>query len=108
VLSGRDAVLACEELTLRARADLDAERFREAALQLRIALETALAELEPWRERPHLPARLDELAARREEVGAVANAALQGGLDPDQIEVVRSVLGRLQSALRARTASGLE
>ncbi len=108
VLGGRDAVLACEELTLRARADVDAERYREAALQLRIALEAALAELEPWRERPQLPERLDELASRREEVGAVADAALQGGLDPSQVESVRSVLGRVESALRARTAGGLQ
>ena len=108
LLGGRDAVLACEELTLRARADLDAERYREAALQLRVAFEAALAELEPWRERPHLPERLDELAGRREEVGAVANAALQGGLEPGQIEVVRSVLERVESALRARTATGLD
>ena len=35
---------SCEELVLRARADLDAGRPREAALQARIALEALLAE----------------------------------------------------------------
>lgn len=77
VLAGRDAVLACEELTLRARSDVDAGRYREAALQLRVAFEAAIAELEPWRERASLPERLEELRARRHEVGAAANAALK-------------------------------
>ena len=45
VLGRREPVLACEELVLRARADIDAERPREAALQARVALEAALAEL---------------------------------------------------------------
>jgi hypothetical protein len=107
VLAGRDAVLACEELALRARADLDAWRVREAALQLRAALEAAVAELEPWREQAGLADRLDELRGRREEVREAAGAALQGGLSENQIESVRSVLSRLQAALRARTAGGL-
>ncbi len=106
VLAGRDAVLACEELALRARADLDAERYREAALQLRVAFEAAIAELEPWRERASIPARIDELRQRRDDVGAAANAALKGGLDAEHIETVRSVLGRVEAALRARTAGG--
>ena len=39
------ALAACEPLLLRARADLDAGRRREAALQLRVGLEALLAEL---------------------------------------------------------------
>jgi hypothetical protein len=107
VLAGRDAVLACEELALRARADLDAGRLREAALQLRVALEAALAELEPWREQPGLARRLEELRERRDEVGAAADAALRGGLDVEHIEAVERVLGRIEAALRARTAAEL-
>ena len=61
LLGGRDAALACEALVLRARADLDAGRLREAALQLRVAIEAAIAELEAWRERSDLAERLDEL-----------------------------------------------
>ena len=106
VLAGRDALLACEELTLRARSDLDAGRFREAALQLRVAFEAAIAELEPWRERVSVPERVEDLRGRRDAVGAAANAALRGGLDPEHIETVRTVLGRVEAALRARTASG--
>ncbi len=107
VLGSRDAVLACEELTLRARSDVDDERWREAALQLGVAFESALAELEPWREVTGLGARLDELHTRAGEVRDAAAAALEGGLQEPQIEVVKTVLGRLEAALRARTAGGL-
>ena len=107
LLAGRDAALACEELALRARSDLDAGRVREAALQLRAALEAALAELEPWREAAGLGLRLEELRERRAAVEAVAGAALQSGLDDDQVEIVRIALQRLEAALRARTAGGL-
>ncbi|HEY3552175.1 MAG TPA: hypothetical protein VGK66_00665 [Solirubrobacterales bacterium] len=46
VLRGREQLDACETLLLRARADLDADREREAALQLRIGLEALLTELD--------------------------------------------------------------
>jgi len=108
LLAGRDAVLACEELTLRARSDLDAGRLREAALQLRVALQAALAELEAWSGQPSLPERIEELRGRQEVVGAAADAALLGGISDEHIDTVRSVLGRVEAALRARTASGFE
>jgi hypothetical protein len=104
VLAGRDAVLAGEELTLRARSDLDAGRMREAALQLRVAFEAVLAELEPWRDMPGLDERLPDLRGHRDEVAAAANAALRGGLDAEHIATVESVLPRVEAALRARTA----
>lgn len=107
VLAGRDAVLACEELALRARSDVDAGRLREAALQLRVAFEAALAELEPWREQAALAERLLRLRARRDEVAAAADAALRGGLDDEHVEAVRAVLACVEAALRARTAGGL-
>jgi hypothetical protein len=102
LLAGRDVALACEELTLRVRADLAGRRLREAALGLRVAFDTALAELEPWRDAAGLAPRLVELGGRRDEVAAVAAAALQGGLDDGQIAVVTSVLGQMEAALRAR------
>jgi hypothetical protein len=104
LLAGRDAVLACEELALRARSDVGAGRLREGALQLRVAYEAALAELEPWRELPGLADRLRDLRGQREEVDAAADAALRGGLDEEHIETLHAVLARVEAALRARTA----
>jgi hypothetical protein len=106
LLGGRDAPLAAEELALRARTDLDAGRLREAAFQLRVALEAALAELEPWSRRGDIGERLEELRGERAAVAAAANAALQGGLDEQAAADVARVLGRLEAALRARTALG--
>ena len=107
LLAGRDAALACEALVLRVRLDVDAGRWREAALGLRVALQAAIAELEPWREIAGLPARVAELRTRQGEVVAVADAALAGGLDDAQVEIVRAVLARVEAALRARTAGGV-
>lgn len=104
LLGGRDAALACEELALRARADLDAGRGREAALQLRIALDAALAELEAWRGHRDLDRRLGELSAERATVAEAAGAALRGGLPEETLAEVERVLGRVEAALRARSA----
>jgi hypothetical protein len=104
LLGGRDVALACEELTLRARADLDAGRQREAAMQLHLALEAAVAELESWRGRSDIGRRIDELAGLREPVAAAANAAIQGGLEPGTVAEASGALERLEAALRARAA----
>lgn len=102
LLGGREVALACEELTLRARGDLDHGRPREAALQLSIALEAALAELEGWRDQ--IGERLDELTGHRPAVAAAAQAALVGGLDDETVGAVETALERLEAALRARAA----
>jgi hypothetical protein len=104
LLGGRDVALACEELALRARGDLDAGRQRESAMQLHLALEAAVAELESWRGRSDMGERIDELAGLRDGVAAAANAAIQGGLEPPQVDTVRGALERLEAALRARAA----
>ncbi len=108
VLGGRDVALACEELTLRARADADAGRLREAALQLRVALESALAELAPWADREAVGRRVGALREERASVAAAANMAVDGGLDDETAGEVLRVLALLEAALRARTAVGLE
>ena len=107
LLGARDAALACEELTLRARLDLDGGRLREAALQLRVALDAAIAELEAWKERGDLAKRIDELRGARETVRAAADQALQAGLTEEAAADVERVLGRVEAALRARTAGGV-
>jgi hypothetical protein len=106
LLAGRDAALACEELAVRARSDVAAGRRREAALQLSIALAAALRELAPWAPRADLSARLDELADLRPGVEAAAAAALEGGVDDAEATDVEHALGRLEAALRARSAVG--
>jgi hypothetical protein len=108
LLSARDAALGCEELTLRARLDIDGERRREAALQLDAALTMALAELQPWAPRGDLAARLNELCDLAPAVNAAAHAALQGGVDDEHHAAVRRALERLEAALRARTALGFD
>jgi hypothetical protein len=108
LLAGRDVALAAEELTLRARLDLDRGRSREAALQLRVALEAALAELQAWSHHAEMTTRLDELRAERDTVAAAANRALEGGLDAEQVQDIARVLRRVEAALTARVAGGYE
>jgi hypothetical protein len=108
LLSGRDAALACEELVLRARADMAAGRAREAALVLRPALEAAISELEPWSARGDLRERVAELGRLRAEAVGTYERALEGGLDEAETAAVDRVLGRVEAALRARTAGGIE
>ena len=103
VLNGRDRVLACEELTLRARLDLDHGRDREAALQVLVALDAALAELAG--ESLDVQGRLAELRGRREPVAVAAQAALAGPLSPDQREAVEFTVNRIEAALRARAVT---
>ncbi len=95
ILSGRDELLACEELVLRARADIEAHRPREAALQARIALEAVLAELAP---------EDDELIATRAEIGDAANAALKGDPPEHLQSAVAHAVERMERALRRRPA----
>ncbi len=102
LLSARDAALASEELALRARADLDRDRCREAAIQLEAALVTALAELEGWRGTADMTRRLAELEGYRAGVADAALAAREGRLEAAHMEVVRAALARLEAALRAR------
>jgi hypothetical protein len=97
LLSGRERVLACEDLVLRAGADIRAGRVREAALQARVALEALLTEL------PRLADdRRVELEADREAIGQAANAALAGGLSDELAATLDASIGRMESALRAR------
>lgn len=107
ILAGRDVMLACEELTLRARLDADAGRWREAAFQLRVALEAAIAELAPWASHGDLAERIAGLRDQRGAVGDAANTALKGGLDDERIEAVAHALELVEAALRARTQAEL-
>jgi len=105
VLGGREAVPAFELLLLRARADLDCGRTREAALQLRAGLDALLAEPSALA----APGQDDDLAAlegRRDAVGEAGRRALAGELDPDSIEGLEGTLLIAERALRRHRALG--
>jgi hypothetical protein len=105
VLGAREAPLACEELVLRARLDIDHGRNREAALQLLVALDAALAELAVDPRGAELGSRLTELRGRREATAEAAQAALSGPVSAAQREAVVFTLERIESALRARAVA---
>lgn len=107
VLGGRDAVLACEELALRARLDLDQNRPREAALQAHLALEAALAEFAAFRGEQGLDRRLGELSEFRDAMAAAANEALQRGPSAETVASVEGAVEKLEALLRARAASAV-
>jgi hypothetical protein len=102
VLGGRERIDACEPLLLRARADLDAGRGREAALQLRVALEALLVELEGALADPTHGEDMATLRARRGEVAAIAEAAIRGELDADSAEAVRELTELCERVVRRR------
>jgi hypothetical protein len=95
LLGARSDALACEELTLRARLDLEQGRTDLAAIELANAYASALVEL---REEgmPELEIRIAELAQLAENVTAQER-------DED---AVLHALERLEAALRARAAAG--
>jgi hypothetical protein len=105
VLGAREAPLACEELVLRARLDIDHGRDREAALQLLVALDAALAALAVDPRGAELASRLPELRGRREVTAEAAQAALSGAISAAQREAVVFTLERIESALRARAVA---
>ena len=94
ILGGRERTLVGEELVLRARADLNSGRLREAALQARVALEALLAELPG-----------DELAGRRAAVGEAANAALRGELDGPLAARLADAVAQREAELRRHRLS---
>jgi hypothetical protein len=102
VLGGREPLDACETLLLRARADLDAGRDREAALQLRVGLEALLAELGGALRDPGHEEDMATLGERRQEAGDAANLALKGNLDPEAAESVAELLEICERVLRRR------
>jgi hypothetical protein len=106
VLAGRERMDACETLVLRARADLDAGRVREAALQLRVGLDALLAELASALDDPGHAEDMTTLESRRDESVAAADAALAGDLDPAQHKNVEDLTAICERALRRRRVLG--
>ncbi len=96
LLGAREHALVAEELVLRARADLNAGRPREAALQARVALEALIAGL----------GDAGELAGHRGAVGNAANAALAGDLDEAGVEALGEAVRAMEAALRRHRLGG--
>jgi hypothetical protein len=89
LLGAREPQLVAEELVLRARADLNAGRGREAALQARVALEA-----------------LGGLSEHRDAVGRAANAALSGDLDDGELQALTEAVEGMEAALRRHRLGG--
>lgn len=102
VLGEREHLDACETLLLRARADIDASRNREAALQLRVGLEALLIELDAALADPGHEKDMAELHARRGEAGEAANNALRGNLSAEEERRVTDLLAICERILRRR------
>lgn len=109
LLSGKDKpALLCEELALRARADLDQGRIRHASIELERAYAAALNEL-PREERESLVGRVEELRELYAGVQAAAQIAIGERADESPVAdsldetAVAHALERLETALRART-----
>jgi hypothetical protein len=103
LLAGREPIDVCETLLLRARADLDQDRPREAALQLGPGLDALLAEL-PDRAGPGQEEDLATLRDLRNAVGDAGRDALRGELSPDRADHVAETLRICERVLRRRQA----
>jgi hypothetical protein len=104
VLRGREQLDVCETLLLRARADLDGGRDREAALQLRAGLEALLNELEGAIDDPGHEADMATLRERQAQVTSAAEAALGEDPSEEQRSHVEALLGIAERVLRRRRA----
>jgi hypothetical protein len=97
LLGGREEIHPAEELVLRARADLNAGRPAEAALQCRVAIEALLALLEDSD---------GELAAHRDAVATAANEALRGPVAAGNAALLEDAVVAMEKALRRRRLGG--
>jgi hypothetical protein len=91
LLGGREEIHPAEELVLRARADLNAGRPAEAALQCRVAIEALLA-----------MSHSDDLSAHREAVAAAANEALRGALPGEHAAALEEAVSAMERVLKRR------
>ena len=105
IMNGRERGLVCEELILRAGADMTGDRIREATLQVRVGLEALLAERHVL-DSPGQAKDLDFLDGRRQMTGDAANEALTDDLGEAREAEIRETLAICQRVLRRRAAHG--
>jgi hypothetical protein len=99
LLGGREEVLPAEELVLRARADLNAGRLAEAALQARVAIESLLAARVAAADSGPAGA---SLASHREAIATAANAALSGDIPGTSAAELEEAVAAMELALKRR------
>lgn len=102
LLRGRERADTCEVLLLRARADLDAGRRREAALQLRVGVEALLAELPAALDHDGHRGDIESLEGSLPALEVAAGRALVGDLPPESKTAVRENLEIAERVLRRR------
>ncbi|HEX3360761.1 MAG TPA: hypothetical protein VHS74_07205 [Solirubrobacterales bacterium] len=102
LLRGRERAAVCEVLLLRARADLDAGRGREAALQLRVGVEALLAELRDALDDDGHRGDIESLESRIPALEVAAGRALTGDLPPESQATVSETLQIAERVLRRR------
>ena len=102
ILRGRERLDACETLLLRARADLDAGREREAALQLKVGLEALLVELDGAVDDPGHEKDMATLREHQAEAVGAAKTATGGDLTNEQRAQVEELLETCERILRRR------
>jgi hypothetical protein len=103
LIAGREDIDVCETLLLRARADLEQGRRREASLQLAAGLDALLAEL-PDKAGPGQEDDLASLRARRDSIQAASADALRGELSSESAAGVSETLAICERVLRRRQA----
>lgn len=95
LLGGREEVHPSEELVLRARADLNAGRPAEAALQCRVAIEALLEMLKD-------SAEAGRIEPYREAVAIAANEALRGPIAAGSARALDDAVTAMEQALKRR------
>jgi hypothetical protein len=95
LLGGREEIHPAEELVLRARADLNAGRPAEAALQCRVAIEALLELLKDSTE-------AQRVAAHRDAVAAAANEAVRGAIAAGSAAALEDAVVAMEQALKRR------
>jgi hypothetical protein len=99
LIGGREEVLPAEELVLRARADLNAGRLAEAALQARVAIEALLAAGVASSESGPAGGSLGD---HREAIAGAAGAVLRGELPGDSAAALEEAVAAMELALKRR------
>ena len=99
LLGGREEIHPAEELVLRARADLNAGRPAEAALQCRVAIEALLELLKDSTE-------AQRLTAHREAIAAAANEAVRGTIGSGKAAALDDAVSAMEKALKRRRLGG--